>query len=220
MAISAPASIPGKNPAATAAPGNLSQLPAAAGFEESMPAGAVAVADGEMVLVEAGADVFVPFCRKPTLESISSRQLLLAQLYPNGQQLSPHLDKLAVRFVVCMTASGCVIGSCSVMAQVIGWIALQSNPTGQQMAESPLFSEIQLVPEAQQIFPGSRESTFEHEVAVELAHVKARASKTPSACAADRADDRAIVAGTELEIRHMRLSLCSILFGEIVGLLL
>lgn len=107
MASKAPASIPGKKPAATAAPGNLLQLPAACGFVESMPAGAVAVADGEAVLVVVGAVVFVPFCRKPTLESTSSTQLLLAQPYPKGQQLSPHLSRVAVRFVVCMTASGC-----------------------------------------------------------------------------------------------------------------
>lgn len=104
------------------------------------------------------------------------------------------------------------------MLQVIGLMALQSIPSGQHMAEFPLFREIQLVPVAQQMFPGSRGSTVEQEVAVEFAHVDARASRTPSACAADRADDRAIADGTVLEIRHMRLSLCSIVFGDIMRL--
>lgn len=71
-----------------------------------MPVGVVA--DGEAVLVEEVAVELVPFCRKPTLESMSNTQdWSLAQVYPNGQQLSPHLGKVAVRFVVCMTASGC-----------------------------------------------------------------------------------------------------------------
>lgn len=104
------------------------------------------------------------------------------------------------------------------MLQVMGWIALQSIPSGQQIADFPLFSEIQLVPEAQQMFPGSRGSMVEQEVAVEFAHVKARASSTPSACAADKADDRAIAAGTVVDIKHIRLSLCSIVLGDIVTL--
>lgn len=82
-------------------------MPATAGFVEPIPAGAVAVAEAEAVLVVVGAVAFIPFCRKPTLESMSSTQLLLAHPYPDGQQLSPHLDRVAVRFVVCMTASGC-----------------------------------------------------------------------------------------------------------------
>lgn len=104
------------------------------------------------------------------------------------------------------------------MSQLIGLIALQSNPSGQQMADFPLSKEIQLVPAVQQMFPGSRESTVEQDVAVELAHVKALASRTPSACAADRGDDRAMVEGTTIEIRYMRPSLCSIVFGDIVRL--
>ena len=72
---------------------------------ESIPVGDVA--DGEAVLVAEGDVELVPFCRKPMLESMSKTQVWLAQLYPNGQQLSPHLGKVAVRFVVCMTASGC-----------------------------------------------------------------------------------------------------------------
>lgn len=104
------------------------------------------------------------------------------------------------------------------MLQVMGLIALQSIPAGQQIAEPPLSREIQLVPVPQQIFPGSRGSMLEQEVAVEFAHVEARASSTPSACAAAKADDRAIAAGTVVDIKHIRLSLCSIVLGDIVNL--
>jgi hypothetical protein len=86
---------------------------------------------------------------------------------------------------------------------------------GQQIADVPLSIEIQLVPLPQQMFPGSRESTIEQAVAVEFVHVKSRACSTPSACAAVRADERAIAEGTVLEIRDMRLSLWSMFFGAI-----
>lgn len=71
------------------------------------------------------------------------------------------------------------------------------------------------MPVPQQMFPGSRGSTVEQAVAVEFAHVKSRASKTPSACAAKRADERAIAEDIVLEIAHMRLNLWSIVFSAI-----
>ena len=145
-----------------------------------------------------------------------SRQLLPEQENPKGQQLSPQVSKVLLSRVVWIAASGCWLGSCRLISQVIGWIALQSMLLGQQIADVPLSIEMQLVPLPQQMFPGSRESTVEQAVAVEFAHVKSRACSTPSACAAVRADERATAEGTVLEIRHMRLSLWSMFFGAIL----
>lgn len=61
MASRAPASIPGKKPAAIAAAGNLLTFSDVCDLEESIPDGAVAVAVGEEVLLASGTDVVVPF---------------------------------------------------------------------------------------------------------------------------------------------------------------
>lgn len=67
-------------------------------------------------------------------ESLVHDELSTEQVYPKGQQkLLPHVGNLAPRAVVFMGASGCNVGSCSDMSQVMGWILVHELSLGQQM---------------------------------------------------------------------------------------
>jgi hypothetical protein len=92
------------------------------------------------------------------------------------------------------------------MLHVIGLIAVQFEPGGQQRADDDESRDIQVSVGEQQKLLGRFASIDVQELNVEFAQVESRCCSTPKACAAETATLRADEDGTMLDARHMRPS--------------
>ena len=89
---------------------------------------------------------------------------VLSHVYPNGQQLPPHVGRLPPRLVVITDVSWLLVMFCSATSQLIAWMLVQSEPCGQQSAEEEESVDMQNWFGEQQKLPGSFESMEEQEV--------------------------------------------------------
>jgi hypothetical protein len=92
------------------------------------------------------------------------------------------------------------------MLHVMGLIAVQFAPGGQQRADDDESRDMQVSVGEQQKLLGRFESIEVQELKVEFAQVESRCCNTPKACAAETATLRADEDGTMLDARHMRPS--------------
>ena len=92
------------------------------------------------------------------------------------------------------------------MLHIIGLMAVQFAPEGQQRAEDDESRDMQVSVGEQQKLLGRFWSTDVQELKVEFVQVESRCCNTPKACAAEMATLRAEEDGTILDARHMRLS--------------
>jgi hypothetical protein len=92
------------------------------------------------------------------------------------------------------------------MLHVMGLMAVQFAPGGQQSADDDESREMQVSVGGQQKLLGRCESIDVQELKVEFVQVESRCCNTPKACAAEMATLRADDDGTMLDARHIRPS--------------
>ncbi|EER23003.1 hypothetical protein CPC735_020310 [Coccidioides posadasii C735 delta SOWgp] len=127
-----PATIPGKNPAATATPGIAGQSSDVDSLRLGIGRGVaemVVIAGGE---VDVGSGVVIDVEDAVFEGVVSTLQLPLSHTYPWGQHPLPHCERGSRSFVVLTTLEGSLDTFCRCISQVIGLIVVQSLPLGQQ----------------------------------------------------------------------------------------
>ena len=92
------------------------------------------------------------------------------------------------------------------MLHVMGLMAVQFAPAGQQRADDDESRDMQASVGGQQKLLGRFESIDVQELKVEFVQVESRCCNKPKACAAETATLRAEEDGTMFDTRHMRLS--------------
>ena len=150
-----PSASPGKNPASTAAAGNLlfCTMTVAVGFDEDVEVGFEEVV--VEVVEEGAADDEAP---GPIVWSAFFTQFPLAlQVKPNGQHADPQVGKAVVRAVVFRVLPGFAVIFCNCISHGIDLMTLQSCPLGQHSSVVFAASGMQLWPVGQQKFDGRPE---------------------------------------------------------------
>ncbi len=146
-----PSASPGKNPASTAAAGNLllCTVTVAVGFDEDVEVGF------EEVVEEGAADDEAP---GSTVWSAFFTQFPLAlQVKPNGQHADPQVGKAVVRAVVFRVLPGFAVMFCNCKSHGIDLMTVQSDPLGQHSSVVFAASGMQIWSVGQQKFDGRPE---------------------------------------------------------------